>query len=163
MLNFINVPSLYNSKVMFYDAQAKLNIPLNEKNSLAVNYYRSKDQFQLNSDSIYAYDNQIVTFSWKHQIDQKMNSELTLISSDFGYSISDESDINMASRLTHHLSHTSMKANVEYFTSHGLKIEFGGDAILYSVNPGEREVGEFSNVLPIYAEDEHAFWDLCRK
>ncbi len=156
VMNFINVPSLYNSKVMFYDAQAKLNIPLNEKNSLAVNYYRSKDQFQLNSDSIYAYDNQIVSLVWKHQIDQKMNSELSLISSDFGYSIADESDINMASILTHHLSHTSMKANVEYFTSRGLKFEFGGDAILYSVNPGEREVGEYSNVLPIYAEDEHA-------
>lgn len=156
VLNFINVPSLYNSEVMFYDAQAKLNIPLNEKNSLAVNYYRSRDKFQLNSDSVYAYDNQIVSMAWKHKIAQKMNSELSLIYSDFAYSISDESDINMASTLTHNLSHTAMKANVEYFTSHGLKIEFGGDAILYSVNPGEREVGEFSNVLPIYAEDEHA-------
>ena len=37
-----------------------------------------------------------------------------------------------------------------------MKFEFGGDIISYSVNPGEREVGEFSNVLPIYSENERA-------
>ncbi|MFO7671415.1 MAG: TonB-dependent receptor [Bacteroidales bacterium] len=156
LLDFINVPSLYNSEVSFYDAQAKLNLPLNEKNKLLVNYYKSNDQFQLNSDSTYAYDNQIISVSWKHQIVQKMNSELSFISSNFRYSISDESDINLASLLTHRLNHTGLKANLEYFTRHGLKIEFGGDAILYTVNPGEREAGEFSNVIPIDSEDERA-------
>lgn len=156
LMDFINVPTLYNSQVMFYDAQAKLNLPLNEKNSLLLNFYKSTDEFQLQSDSIYAYDNNIASLAWKHQINQNMNSELSLIYSGFGYSISDESDINMASRLTHSLSHTAMKAKVEYFTIHGLKIEFGGDAILYSVNPGEREAGEFSNVLPVFSEDERA-------
>ena len=71
----------------------------------------------------------------------------------------------LASRLTHDLRNTSLKGNLEYFASQGLKFEFGGDVIFYSVNPGEREVGEFSNVLPIYSENDTGggAGDLCRK
>ena len=156
MLDYIDVPDLYNSQVAFYDVQAKLNLYVNEKNKLLVNFYRSMDQFQLHSDSIYNYENNIASLSWQHQISQRMNSDISLIYSGFGYSISDESSINMASRLTHSLENMNLKSHFEYFTGHGLKFEFGGDIISYSVNPGEREVGEFSNVLPIYSENERA-------
>ncbi len=156
LLDFINVPDLYNSQVDFYDAQAKLNLPVNENNKLQVNLYRSMDQFQLNSDSVYNFENSIASLSWQHKINQKLNSDISLIYSGYGYSISDESDINMASRLTHSLRQTNLKSHFEYLTDQGLKFEFGGDVISYSVNPGEREVGEFSNVLPIESMDERA-------
>ena len=156
LLDFIDVPDLYNSQVAFYDIQAKLNLYVNEKNKLLVNFYRSMDQFQLSSDSIYEYENNIASLSWQHQINQRLSSDISLIYSGFAYSISDESNINMASRLTHSLGNTNLKSHFEYLTNKGLKYEFGSDVIFYSVNPGEREIGEFSNVLPIYSEDERA-------
>ena len=156
VLDFINVPDLYNSKVDFYDLQARLNLFINEKNKLLLNAYKSTDKFQLHNDTIYTYKNNIASISWQHKINQRINSDISLIYSGFGYSISDESDINMSSRLTHDLRNTSLKSNFEYFASQGLKFEFGGDIIFYSVNPGEREVGEFSNVRPIYSENDRA-------
>jgi hypothetical protein len=156
LLDFINVPDLYNSKVGFYDVQAKLNLFINEENRLLLNVYRSMDKFQLQSDTIYHYENNIASLSWQHQINQRMNSSLSLIYSGFGYKISDESNINMAYSLTHSLRNLNLKSQLEYFTGQGLKFEFGGDVILYSVNPGEREIGEFSNILPIYSENDNS-------
>ena len=94
VLDFINVPELYNSKVGFYDLQAKLNLFINEKNRLLFNAYKSTDQFQLHSDTIYSYKNNIASISWQHQINERLSSDISLIYSGFGYSISDESDIN---------------------------------------------------------------------
>ncbi len=156
LLDFINVPDLYNSKVSFYDIQAKLNLYLSEKDRLLLNVYGSMDKFQLQSDTIYNYENNIASLSWQHQINQRMSSNLSLIYSGFGYKISDESNINTAYSLTHSLRNLNLKSQLEYFTGQGLKFEFGGDIIFYSVNPGEREIGDFSNILPIYSEDDRS-------
>jgi hypothetical protein len=156
LLDFIDVPDLYNSKVGFYDVQAKLNLYLSEKNRLLLNVYGSRDKFQLQSDTIYNYENNIASLSWQHQINEQLNSNLSFIYSGFGYEILDESNINMAYKLTHSLRNLNLKSQFEYLWRQGLKFEFGGDIILYSVNPGEREVGEFSNIIPIYSDDDRS-------
>jgi hypothetical protein len=152
LLDVINVPELYKSKVDFYDVQAKLNLFVNENNRLLFNVYRSMDRFQLQSDTIYRYNNNIASLTWQHQFPRGMNSSHSLIYSGFGYKISDEGNINMAYSLTHSLKNLNLKSRFEYFTGQGLTLEFGGDVILYSVNPGEREIGEYSNLRPIHSE-----------
>ena len=156
LLDFIDVPDLYNSKVSFYDVQAKLNLYLSEKDRLLLSAYGSRDKFQLQSDTIYQYENNIASLSWHHQVNQQMNSKLSLIYSGFGYEVSNESNINMANKLTHSLSNINLKGQFEYLWRQGLKFEFGGDIIYYSVNPGEREIGEYSNILPIYSDDDNS-------
>ncbi len=156
LLDFIDVPDLYNSKISFYDVQAKLNLYLSEKDRLLLSAYGSRDKFQLQSDTIYQYENNIASLSWHHQVNQQMNSKLSLIYSGFGYEVSNESNINMANKLTHSLSNINLKGQFEYLWRQGLKFEFGGDIIYYSVNPGEREIGEYSNILPIYSDDDNS-------
>jgi hypothetical protein len=156
LLDFINVPDLYNSKVGFYDVQARLNLFLGDNDRLLLNVYGSMDKFQLQSDTNYHYENKIASLSWQHQISQRMNSNLSLIYSGFGYKISDESNINMAYSMTHSLKNLNLKSHTEYFARQGLKFEFGGDIIFYSVNPGEREIGKYSNILPIYSDNENS-------
>ena len=75
LLDFVNVPDLYKSKVDFYDVQAKLNLYINEKNRLLVSYYRSKDGFQLRSDTIYRYVNNIASLSWENHINDRIRLE----------------------------------------------------------------------------------------
>jgi len=156
VMDFIDVPDLYNSKVDFYDLQVRLNLFLNDKNRLLLNAYKSTDKFQLQNDTIYTYKNNIASVSWQHQINEKINTDLSVIYSGFGYSVSNEGDVNNAFRLTHDIRNTSLKSHFEYFARQGLTFEFGGDAILYSVNPGEREVGKFSNIRPIHSESDRA-------
>ncbi len=156
VLSQIKVPELYKSKVGFYDGQAKLKLWINDRNSLRLNLYKSQDQFQLHSDTVYNFKNNIGSLSWQHQFNAQMNADISLIYSGFGYNISDNSNINTASQLSHDLDQLSLKSHVEHFSSQGLKFEYGVDVDLYSVNPGRREVGEFSNITPIYAENEQA-------
>ncbi len=156
LLDYIKVPDLYNSKAGFYDLQGKMNFNLNEKNQLLINFYTSRDNFQLQSDSVYEYQNNIVSIAWPHQINRKMSSNISLIYSGFNYSLSDQSNINSASRLSHSLEQMSLNGKLDYITNRGLNIEFGGDAIFYQVNPGERVPGEFSNINPFHTEDERA-------
>ena len=56
----------------------------------------------------------------------------------------------------HNLRNINLKTQFEYLLRHGLKFEFGGDIIYYSVNPGERNVGEYSNILPIYSDFDNS-------
>jgi hypothetical protein len=156
LLDFINVPDLYNSKVGFYDVQAKLNLHVSEKDRLLLNVYGSRDKFQLQSDTIYHYENNIASLSWHHRVNLRMDSKLSLIYSGFGYEISDESNINKAYQLTHNLGNINLKSQFEYLWRQGLKFEFGGDIIYYTVNPGEREIGEYSNILPIYSDNDNS-------
>lgn len=156
VLDFINVPDLYNSKVDFYDLQARLNLFINEKNRILLNAYKSTDKFQLQNDTIYTYKNNIASLSWQHRFNERINSDLSLIYSGFGYRISSEGNMNTSSRLTHDIGNATLKSNFEYFARQGLTFEFGGDVIFYSVNPGEREVAEFSNIRPINSEKDRA-------
>lgn len=155
-LDNIHVPELYNSKVGFYDGQVKLNFAINDRNSLQLKLYRSQDQFQLHSDTVYSFENNIGSVTWHHQLNQKINAEISLIYSRFGYDISDNGDINSASNLSHDLNHFRLNSHFEQFSRRRLKLEYGADLDLYSVNPGERSVGPFSNVTPITSENDQA-------
>lgn len=156
VLNVIRVPALYKSKVSFYDAQGKINFSLNENNSLAVNIYSSNDRFQLRSDTIYNYKNAIASLLWKHNFSKRLKAETSFLYSGFSYDIADESNVNQAFDLTHSLANIGFKSNFEFSPKDGLKFNFGGDINHYTVNPGERTVGETSNITPIYTNDERA-------
>jgi hypothetical protein len=95
---------------------------------------RSMDRYQLQSDTIYNYHDNIASLSWQHQINPRMNSNLSLIYSGFGYKISDQGNINMAYSLIHTLRNLNLKSRFEYFTAQDLKFEFGGDIIYYAGN-----------------------------
>ena len=156
VLDAIKVPDLYKSKVSFYDAQLKTNLVLNKNNNLTINAYSSNDRFQLKSDSIYNYQNAIASLMWKHQFNSRLKSETALIYSGFSYEISDDSNVNQMFNLTHSVDNFGFKTNFELKPEEKLTLNFGGDLNHYTVNPGERVVGESSNILPIYVDNESA-------
>lgn len=156
LLDVIKVPDLYKSKVSFYDAQAKTNLYLNENNSLAISVYKSNDRFQLRSDTVYDYNNTILSLLWKHQFNERLKSETAVSYSGFSYDIANEASVDEEFSLVHSLTDIGFKSNLEFSPSEELKFNFGGDAHHYTVNPGERKVGQESNITPIYADDESA-------
>ena len=156
LLGKIKVPELYNSKAGFYDAQAKLNLYINEKNNLLVNFYSSDDKFQLHSDTTYNYNNTIGSLTLKHKFNPNLKSNTSLIYSLFNYEISNKNSTNQSFILTHNLIDISLINDFEYFTNTRMKYVFGADFNLYSVNPGERKVLNNSNITPISSADERA-------
>ena len=156
ILNSIKVKELYKSRVSFYDGLIKTNLYLNENNNVAIDVYKSNDQFQLNSDSVYNYNNAIASMLWRHTISKKVKSQTGLTYSNFNYNITNETNINQAFELTHSLEDIGFKSNIEYSPHTDLKFNFGADLDHYSVNPGERLVGVASNITPFSINRERA-------
>ena len=156
VLNSIKVPELYKSKVSFYDGLIKTNLYLNEKNTLAIDVYKSNDRFQLNSDSVYNYNNAIASVMWRHTLSKHVKSQTGLSYSSFGYNIANETNVNQAFRLTHSLEDIGLKSNFEYSPTVDLKFNFGADVDHYSVNPGERIAGNLSDITSFRINREKA-------
>lgn len=156
LLSRLNVPELNQSKAGFYDAQAKLNIFLNQKNSLIINFYHSSDRFQLHSDTTYRYRNSIGSLMLRHRYNSNLLSSSSLMYSSFGYDISNVNSADQNFLLTHKLANLSFINDFEYYTGNSSKYNFGAELIYYSINPGERKVPVNSNVTPLFSPNEHA-------
>jgi hypothetical protein len=156
LLGKIKVPELYKSKASFYDAQAKLNLYLNENNRLLLDVYGSNDKFQLHSDTTYDYNNFIASLNLKHKFNPKLKSNTTLFCSLFNYEISNKNAALQAFSLTHNLTNIALIHDFEYFTDSRLKYNFGASMNFYSVNPGERKALNNSNILPVSSANDHA-------
>ncbi len=156
LLSNINVPELNQSKAGFYDIQAKLNLFLDRKNNLLVNFYRSSDRFQLHSDTSYNYNNTIGSVILEHTFNPSFRSTSSLISSFFNYEISNLNSTDRSFSMTHTLSNLSLINDFEYFNGTGMRFNFGAELNFYTVNPGERTVMINSDIPPVTAANEHA-------
>ena len=156
LLKKIEVPELYKSKASFYDAQAKLNLYLNENNRLLIDLYSSDDKFQLHSDTTYNYNNLIASLTLKHKFNIKLKSNTALICSLFNYDIYNKNSTIQSFSLTHKLANIALIEDFEYFTDSRLKYNFGAAFNYYSVNPGERKALNNSTIMPVTAANDHA-------
>ena len=156
LLSRLNVPELYNSKAGFYDIQAKLNLYLNEKNNLVINFYHSTDRFQLHSDTSFKFRNTIGSLILKHKYGYALTSSTSLICSMFDYQISNVNSTDQNFTLTHKLTNLSLINDFEHSSGTGIRYNFGAELNFYSINPGERRVPEDSNISPVFSTDEHA-------
>ncbi len=156
LLSRLNVPELYNSKAGFYDIQTKLNLYLNDKNNLLINFYHSSDRFQLHSDTSYKYSNTIGSLILNHKFNQALTGSTSLICSMFDYEISNVNATDQSFTLTHKLTNLSLINDFVYSRGTGIRYNYGAELNFYSVNPGESRVPEGSNISPISASNEHA-------
>jgi hypothetical protein len=156
LLSRINVPELYNSEAGFYDIQARLNLSLNDKNNLLINFYHSSDRFQLHSDTSYKYRNTIGSIILNHKYNEALTGSTSLICSMFDYEISNVNSTDQSFTLTHRLTNFSLINDFVYSRGTGIRYNYGAELNFYSINPGERRVPEGSNISPLDASNEHA-------
>lgn len=156
LLSQFKVADLYKSKANFNDIQTKLNLFLNENNSLLVSFYNSNDKFQLHSDTAYSYGNTIGSLILKHKFNPRLKLNTALMASLFDYNISNQGSASESFILTHDLAQLLFNNDFEYLTNSKLKYLFGVNLNFYSVNPGERKALNNSNITPISSFNEHA-------
>ncbi|MDP9230847.1 MAG: TonB-dependent receptor, partial [Bacteroidota bacterium] len=66
-----------NSAASFYDVNLLISQNVNENNDLYFTGYFSKDKFNLNSDTVYGYQNKSISLKWKHMFNNKMEAAFT--------------------------------------------------------------------------------------
>ena len=135
VLRSINDPAIRNSEVSFYDFNAGISYDINDKNKIEISSYFSHDAFRLNSDTLYNFNNNIVSAQWRHTFSRRHYGIISLYDSYFGYSISSEKSGTEAFIMSHHINSAGIKTDFNLYPGKH-EIRYGFDLVHHSVLPG---------------------------
>jgi hypothetical protein len=157
---------LDNIKAKFGDGASKIFYRVNNKNTLTLSSYYSKDFFQtevlgtindINSVNT-QYDYQTInhTLNWFYAISPNLNLQTKVISSHYSpVTILPELNSDNKVRIKSGVKYTQFKSNINY-SKNKHKVEAGLDAINYRINPGELIPGSNTNLKEIKTQLENA-------
>ncbi|MCB0466528.1 MAG: TonB-dependent receptor, partial [Aequorivita sp.] len=110
-------------------------------------FYFSKDRFSITSDSIFDYNNRLISLKYGHNFSEKSRAELILVSSQYKYGINYEADANENFNFGYELNEYQVKLNFNYKLSNKHKLSYGLSSKLYSIDPGKIEpIGANSDI-----------------
>ncbi len=148
---------LQKSSASFYDAQGLLTFDPNDKNSFSLSGYLSNDNFDYYKESAINYRNFASTFKWRHVYNQRFSSQFSAILSNYDYKDNSKQDSTTYYSLYYKLNQQILRADFTFHPNERHKIDFGLDAINYSLLPGvQKPVGAYSDILPKTLEKERA-------
>jgi TonB dependent receptor/CarboxypepD_reg-like domain/TonB-dependent Receptor Plug Domain len=135
ILNQIPLSTLKKSRASFYDLVGRLTHKFNERNSIAISYYHSGDQFKLGNDSLFSYSNNLVSLQWRTSFNRNLHSLLSLTHSEYAYHIDYQKILQNSFDLRFGIKESNFKWDFNLY--HGVhKIDFGLHTKLYNLNPG---------------------------
>ncbi|MCF2445605.1 TonB-dependent receptor [Dyadobacter sp. CY345] len=125
-----------NSSASFYDVNANISHEINEKNSIYLTGYMSKDRFKLFGDTTYSYQNQLASIKWKHTFNTKLYGEFTASHSKYNYQMESQGLPLNAFDLKFDINQSQFKADFNYVLHPKHTLDFGVSSIYYKLHPG---------------------------
>ncbi len=125
-----------NSNASFYDFNLHISHTIDTRNSIYVTGYVSNDNFKLNSDTSYKYNNRNANIKWKHLFNNKFYGVATLATDRYEYSVSSKSVAVNGYKLGFNINQKSFRADFSYAPTNKQSISFGVNSIYYQLNPG---------------------------
>jgi len=155
ILKQLSDPQLQNSAASFYDLYGNLHFKIGEKNRLNLFGYFSKDNFDLDQEVDYEYENRLFSLKWNSVLSPQLLLNVTGALSNYNYKIGEDADEFSASTLTSELDHKSVAANLSYSGLNKHTVDFGGGMVLYGIEPGDfRPDGPESLEVPLTLDRE---------
>lgn len=149
------IESIDNNKAYFYDLNTKLSYNLNEKNTMYLSGYFGRDVFDIDNLFDLAYGNSVANFRWNHLFSNKLFSNLSLIYSDYDYTLDfglAEFDWNLG------ITNFNFKYDFKNYLNDRIKLEYGLNSIYYKFDPGLiQPTEETSPIQTRKLEDKFAF------
>lgn len=145
------------SSANFYDVNLHFNYEINEKNSVSLTGYTSKDKFRLYGDTTYSYQNQLGSIKWKHTFNTRLYGVLTASHSKYNYAMEAQGLPLNSFDLKFDINQSNFKADFSYVLHPKHTLEFGGSTIYYKLHPGSfKPRGTESLIVPDELEAEQA-------
>ncbi len=144
-----------NSRLYFYDINAKANYKLGEKDHIYLSGYFGKDVLGQGNTFGIDYGNTTATFRWNHIFNSRLFSNTSLIYSKYNYSItinSGNNDIGINS----YIRDFHFKEDMQYYINSNNKVNFGIDVIDHTTSPGVISASDNSSFNPISIQNKHA-------
>uniref|UniRef100_UPI003B3B6A9B TonB-dependent receptor n=1 Tax=Spirosoma sp. TaxID=1899569 RepID=UPI003B3B6A9B len=143
------------SEAQFYDLNLHVTHDFNEKNTLYLTGYLSRDRFKLGSDTSYRYQNKVATLKWKHIFNNKLYSVYTASYSGYDYTVASEKNPVNAFQLDFSINQSQLKADFNYYPTNQHAVDFGISTTHYKLFPGNfQPKGRESLILPDVVDAE---------
>ncbi len=127
------IESVDNNKAYFYDLNTKLSYTLNDRSTIYLSGYFGRDVFDIDNLFDLAYGNSVANFRWNHLFSNKLFSNLSLIYSDYDYTLDfglAEFDWNLG------ITNFNFKYDFKHYVNDKVKLEYGLNGIYYKFDPG---------------------------
>ncbi len=131
-----NRPAFKDAKFYFYDATAKLNWRINDKNTVFLSGYFGRDVFGAGFG--FDWGNATTTLRWNHIFNSKLFMNVSAFYSNYDYRLefsqeSSDQSFNWKSNIINY----SLKPDFTYFYSAKSTFRFGAQALYYDFLPGD--------------------------
>ncbi len=124
------------SVLNFYDLTLKTNYNINDNNRIYLSGYFGRDNFGFGDAAGFNWGNSTGTFRWNHLFNDRLFSNLTVYFSDYDYEISFGNDATNKFDWNANIENYSVKPEFTYFINPQNILRFGGQAIVYTFEPG---------------------------
>jgi hypothetical protein len=113
------------SKLGFYDINAKANWRASNKNRFFLTLYSGRDRMTFDQGDVgFGWGNSTATFRWNHLFNERLFSNISVIGSRFDYKL-EIKDAVQGIRWTSDLKQVSMKADFDYVLNTNNELNFG--------------------------------------
>lgn len=136
LLKFAEDPNIKNSNAGFFDINARIAQDIDEKNSISLTSYYSRDRFRFNADTLYRYNNFANSLQWSRIFNNRFYGIFSLVQSHYAYDIGSEANPSEAFNLKFGIDQITAKADFNYYAENGHRLEFGIGSNYYLLNPG---------------------------
>jgi len=151
-LKLSNDEEVNNSRLYFYDLNAKANYRIDEKNTLFLSGYFGRDV--LGYSNLFGFDwgNATGTFRWNHVLNSRLFSNTTFVYSNFNYNVSienDEFNFVIASRIQNY----NLKQDFQFFSTSKSTWRFGVNVLQQGISPANINADENTAVNSLQLEN----------
>ncbi|MCB0739246.1 MAG: TonB-dependent receptor plug domain-containing protein, partial [Bacteroidetes bacterium] len=147
--------NLQNTKLYFYDFNAKANYALGKKDRLYLSFYTGRDNFGFSDVFSFNWGNQTGTLRWNHLFSDKLFSNTTLIYSNYDYEFgigSGENEFALGSNI----EDFNFKQDFNWFAHNNHNVKFGVNLMHHEILPGEIRVGEDNDFEPFQVDKKYS-------
>ncbi|WP_298136843.1 TonB-dependent receptor [Flavobacterium sp.] len=154
IIRSLNNESLKKSEASFYDGILKYDHKFNDKNSISTTLHYSNDRFSVSSDSLFNYNNRIISLNWNHKFNSKINSNIIVTSSNYNFGIDYNSNTDKNFKFKYSINENQFISKFRFKFNNSNNLLVGINSKLYNVNPGELVPYKNSSITPIKIDIE---------
>lgn len=137
ILNRIEDKDIQNSDASFYDLMSGIHILPNEKSSIQIFGYYSKNKFNLAGTNDYRYENLGSSIMYNRQLNEKWKLEVAGVFSQYRNYQANRDFVTRSYDHEFIVDHKGLKAKITGFRFINHKISFGGNVIFHNLNHGK--------------------------
>ena len=128
---------LQNTKIYFYDLNAKVNATLSEKDRVYASMYFGRDQFGAQDLFDFGWGNWTSTLRWNRVVNAKLFFNATAVYSDYTYSLGTPDDAVPSFKLDSRIQNTVTNLGWTYYANARHKLDWGVQNTYYVFSPGK--------------------------